>query len=194
MITVTLTDCNTVEISADETTTFTIKKLNNSNQFDVVEYEGENIEDISITSSLTYTYEFGTSGDGLYGLQQADSEDLSIFILDCNIETCRKSLYLDFLCSDEPCKHFDLLTKRHYALKFQSLSNVLYAKWNSWTTYKTIGSVTNQNSITTNVILMSDLIKQLNKICTTCNCGCSNGRKSKYLDTTVNTTDCGCSD
>jgi hypothetical protein len=182
------TTCNILKIenlSSSVPLTYTIKKLNDDNVFEVATVNDVVLQDLDLAFGNSVSYDMGD--DNLYTVTisqenddpRVDNTDLEyIILLDCNIRKCKKELLRLFLCEDDVdcgCAINDLT-------EFTALSNILYRKWNIWKQQQSIYTTLDINDIVDDIATLSIAITKIKEICKECandnlskgdDCGCN---------------------
>lgn len=215
---VTNTDCNIIEISnysSINNLTFTIKELTQFSNFSVLKIDDVVQQDIIVGPGTSTKIDLQV--DNIYTITVVDNlpstlDKQYVFVLDCNIKKCKKQLLLDYLCDGgEECNE---LTRNKLAdnwLRFSSLENIVYHKWDEWKQQQSIYNTLSVNDIMEDVITIGKAIDIMNSICKSCgiknDCSCEKRYTCNYTITNFgylvptryasiivpkNGTDCGC--
>ena len=183
---ITNTDCNKlsiVNLSSVFTLTYTLKKLNTSNEFELVTINGIIQENIVMGANAEvildavedniYTLDLLTSAPGATVQER-------IFLLDCNIKKCKKAFLIALNCAttiacENRAKRADLLADYNY---FKALEEIIYNRWNKWIRQQTIYPTFSVNDIMEQVLSTKELMTAIADICDDCitvtdkDCGC----------------------
>ena len=217
--TVTNTECNIIEIanlSAVDSLTFTLKELSNFATFSTVVIDEVSQSGIVVLPGTVTKLDMQidnlytvTITDGLANTLDGDY----IFVLDCNIKKCKKQLLLDWLCSETAsCDALAQSKLQDSWLKFTSLEDIVYQKWDDWKQQQSIFNTLSINDIMEDVITLGKALDVMNSICNACgiknDCSCESRYTCSYTLTNAgylvptryasiivpkNGTDCGCS-
>jgi hypothetical protein len=217
--TVTNTDCNKIDIqnlSTSQDITYTLKELSDLDTFTVVSID--DVEQSNITVAAGTAVQLDLQVDNIYTVDIVDNQPSTtdkqyIFLLDCNTKKCKKQLILDYLCDGgEDC---DALTRNNLMesyLRFKTLEEIVYQKWDEWKQQQTIYDTLSINDIMEDVITLSKALEVMKSICNACgiknDCSCEKRVTCSYTLTNAgylvptryasiivpnNGTDCGCS-
>ena len=217
--TVTNTECNIIEIanlSATDEITFTLKELSNFASFETVSINDIAQENIVVSPGTVTKLDMQV--DNLYTVNVTDGiantlDGDYIFVLDCNIKKCKKQLLLDWLCSGTAeCDALAQSKLQDSWLKFTSLEDIVYQKWDDWKQQQSIFNTLSINDIMEDVITLGKALDVMNSICGSCgitnDCSCESRYTCSYTLTNAgylvptryasiivpnNGTDCGCS-
>lgn len=172
--TVTNSECNKINIvnlSTVNPITYTIRELTNNETFEIIEIS--EVEQENITLGAGSTIELDLQVDNLYTITVVDNNPSTmdreyIFLLDCNIKTCKKALLRDFLCGVDDCATVENFNDMVKLVQFKALEEIIYQKWDVWKQQQTIFDTFSINNIMEDVITLSKAIESINKICSTC--------------------------
>jgi len=182
---ITNTDCNKLNIanlSDIYTLTYTLKKLNTLNQFEIVTIDNILQKDILIGGNGEVLLD--VIDDNIYTLDLLTNTPSAIvqeriFLLDCNIKKCKKNFLIALNCPADDCSskcaRAQLIADYNY---FKALEEIIYHRWDIWLRQQTIYPTFSINDIMESVLSIKELMIALADICDDCN--------------TITKKDCGC--
>jgi hypothetical protein len=170
-----------------------LEKLDNDGVWNVVTIDNVSISSLVLPSASTVT--LAVAEDGIYRVtMETDVYGNTVsrefvFLLDCNIKACKKQLLLDYLCDKEDVGCNDHCSIHEKWLKFHTLEQLIYHKWDVWKQQQTTTNLVNVSGFITDVFYVRDLINELLKLCNPCgtDSSCNNCGSSISNDTS-----CGC--
>ncbi len=171
--------------------TYTLKKYDDTSKSFTILTIGDVLqEDITVLQN-TFV-DVNVVEDGVYTVEitwRGLVKDF-VFVLDCNIQACKKTLLLNYLCGKEAATNCEPCVTHERWLKFKTMEDLLYHKWDEWKQEQTLTEILNIGNFLTDALYANDLIKAMLKLCN--ECGCTTDTHTTSTLGADNGTDCGC--